>query len=200
MKKNFGFRIMAYVLVPAILLTANAVADEITDTIDEAVASYKEGKYSKAAEDLSFAMDLIRQKKGTALQSYLPDALPGWKAEEPTSQTVGAAMFGGGTTLSREYSKGDSKVTIEMVTDSPMMQGIAMMLSNPMFAGSDGGKLTRVNREKAIVKYDGKERSGEIIMIADNRFLITVKGNNVSKEDLMAYAKAIDIKKLKEAA
>jgi hypothetical protein len=76
------------------------------------------------------------------------------------------------------------------------MQSVMMMFTNPMFATSDGGKLEKVGDQKAIVKYEADRKRGDIKIVVANRFLITVEGRNVTKEDLEAYAKAIDYKKL----
>ncbi len=185
------------VSVLALLLAGVAVADDVTDTIDEAVAAYKNGEFGKAAEDLTYALDLVKQKKGDSLKAYLPEPLSGWTAEEAKSQTAGAAMFGGGTMINRTYRKGDASVTIDIMTDSPLMQAMTAMISNPMLASSDGGEMMRINREKAIVKYNKADKSGEVMLLIDKRFMITVKGNEVAKEDLIEYAKAIDVNKLK---
>lgn len=176
----------------------SAAADDVTDSIEEAVDAYKKGEYKKASEELTYALESINQKKGNSLKIYLPEPLEGWTADEATAQTANAAMLGGGTMLSRTYHKSESLVTIEMVMDSPLMQGIAMMMANPMFRSSEMGELTRINKEKAMVKYDNKEKSGNITMIVANRIMVTIKGETVSKEELIAYANAIDLKKLKE--
>lgn len=184
--------------ISVVLWATTLNADDVTDTIDEAVVAYKSGEFTKATEDLTYALELIKQKKGQNMKAYLPEPLDGWNAEDATSQTAGSAMFGGGTMLGRSYRKGDASITIEMVTDSPLLQSIGMMFANPMFASSDGGELTRINKEKAIVKYNASDKSGEIKILLDGRILITVSGNNVSKEDLTAYAEAIDAKKIKQ--
>ena len=75
------------------------------------------------------------------------------------------------------------------------MMGI---FSNPMFAASDGGKLQRINREKAIVKYNEERQRGDITIVVAKRFLVKVEGQKVSLDDLESYAKAIDFKKLKK--
>jgi hypothetical protein len=77
-----------------------------------------------------------------------------------------------------------------------MLQGMMMMFNNPMMAGADGGKLQKIAGEKAIVKYDARQKSGEIRLAISNRFLVTVEGDEVSLEDLKAYAGKIDYKKL----
>jgi hypothetical protein len=83
-----------------------------------------------------------------------------------------------------------------IVTGSPMLQSLMMMCSNPMLLGSDGGKLDRVGGEKAVVKYSAQEKGGNINPVIANRFLVTIEGNDVSLEDLKAYAGKIDYKKL----
>ena len=157
---------------------------------------YKDGQYTDAAGSLDYAAQLIRQKKGGELTSLLPEALKGWKADDATSQAAGAAMMGGGITVERSYHKGSSKVTIQVISDSPLMQGVMMMLSNPMFASSDGGRLERISGQKASVKYNENNERGDIKIVVANRFLITIEGRKVAKDDLKEYAKAIDYKKL----
>jgi hypothetical protein len=105
-------------------------------------------------------------------------------------------MFGGGITAERTYTKDTGSVTVRIVTDSPMLQGMMMMFTNPVIATADGGKLEKIGGEKAIVKYNSGDQSGNINMVIASRFLVTVEGSSVSLEDLKAYAKAVDYKKL----
>jgi hypothetical protein len=105
-------------------------------------------------------------------------------------------MFGGGVSASRSYMKEDASVDVQIVTDSPMLQGMMMLFTNPAFAASDGGKLEKINGRKAIVKYSAAEREGTINIMVVNRFLITIDGRSVTKDDLTAYARAVDYDKL----
>jgi hypothetical protein len=171
-------------------------ADDVMDSINEAVEFYKNGEFTDAVESLNYASQLIQQKKGKSLESFLPQPLSGWTAEKASSQAAGAAMFGGGIVINRKYRKGSSSITVEIVTDSPLMQGMMMMFSNPMFATSDGGKMERIKRQKAIVKIDSENKTGDIKIVVVNRFLVSIKGNGVTENDLKAYAKAIDYKKM----
>ncbi len=172
-------------------------ADDVTDSIGEAMDAYKDGEYTEAVESLNYASQLIQQKKGEGLTSFLPKPLKGWSAKDAESKAMGAAMFGGGVTAERRYTKGKGRIDVKIITDSPMMQGVMMMFSNPMFASSDGGKLEKIKRQKSIVKYNEAREKGEIKIVVAKRFLVTVEGKKIAKEDLMGYAKAIDYKKLK---
>ncbi|MBD3794024.1 MAG: hypothetical protein IE889_07710 [Campylobacterales bacterium] len=180
----------------SVISTPYLIADEVTDILEESITAYKEGDYVQVKENLTYVLELLKQKKGESLKTILPEALNGWQAEEATSETAGAGMLGGGTNVSRVYKKDKSEITVSIVTDSPLMQSIGMMMSNPMFAS--GGKLTRINREKAMVKYETDRKSGELTLVYENQYLISVKGDEVTEEELVEYAKAIDLKKLKE--
>ena len=173
-----------------------ALADDVTDSADEALQLYKDGKFSEAVNSLNYASQLIQQKKGASLESVMPAALSGWTAEEASSQAAGTAMFGGGVTAERRYTKDSSSVKIQIVTDSPVLQAVMMMMANPMFATSDGGKMETIGGQKAIVKMDTENKSGQIQIVVANRFLVTLDGEEVTKDDLTAYAKAIDYTKL----
>ncbi len=186
----------AVLAVALIALSGIGYADDVTESINEAIDSYKEGEYSEAVESLNYASQLIQQMKGESLTSLLPKPLEGWTAEDSTSQAMGAAMYGGGVTAERRYRKGNSRITARIITDSPVMQSMMMMFSNPMFASSDGGKLEKIKRQKAIVKYNPSNKKGDIKIVVKNRFLVLVEGSGTTKEDLKKYAKAINYKKL----
>jgi len=181
--------------IALMMISSTVVADEIQDVLGEATEAYSKGDYVQVKEDLNYVLELLKQKKGDSLKTMLPEALNGWIAEDAKTETAGSAMFGGGTSIDRIYKKDDSKITISIITDSPLMQSIGMMIANPMFAS--GGKLKRINREKTMIKYNPKQQSGEVTLIVDKRFMISVKGINITEEDLINYTKAIDFKKLK---
>ncbi|MFH1153513.1 MAG: hypothetical protein V1793_06845 [Pseudomonadota bacterium] len=174
----------------------SASADDITDSINEGLENYKKGDVSAAIQSLNYATQLMMQTKAQGLEAYLPAPLSGWTAEPSNSTAAGAAMFGGGVSAERTYTKDSSQVTIQILTDSPLMQGVMMMFSNPMFAASEGGKLEKVGKQKAIVTYNENDRDGNIKIVVANRFFVSIEGNGVTKEDLTAYAKKVDYDKL----
>jgi len=165
--------------------------DPVIQTIEKALEDYKSNNFSNAATNLDYASQLIRQKKGEALGKLLPEPISGWTANKGKSQVTAASLFGGGLTAERKYSKEKSSVKISIVTDSPLMQSMIMMFSNPIFAAS-AGQFELINGYKGIVNY--QNNGGDINIVINNRFLVTLNGRNVTRDDLMAYAKAIDLK------
>ncbi len=184
---------MAMVLI---LSAGTAYGDDVTTSINEALEYYQNGEYTEAVSNLNYATQLIQQKKGGSLESFLPNPLKGWTAEDTTSQAAGAGIFGG-VSAQRQYEKGNRSVSVTIVTDSPMIQGMMMMFTNPAFAVSDGGKMEKIARQKAIVKYKPSEKQGDIQIMVAGRFLISIEGSGVTKTELIKYAEAIDYKKLK---
>ena len=195
MNRSFS-RTLLFLSAASFLASVAARADDVTDSIDEAVKAYKAKDFSAAAQSLDAAAQLIRQKRGELFKAVLPDAPSGWKAEEATSQAAGAAMFGGGVSAERRYTKGDSSMTVKILTDSPLMQGMLMMVGNPMFANADGGKLERIKGQKAIFK--NKDGSGSVNVVVNGTMLVQIEGSQVTDADLRAFASAVDYAKMGE--
>jgi len=189
------------VLVLAIVLGAASLRaeDNVLSTIKEATRQYEAGDYTGAASNLDYAAQLVRQQKSERMKALLPEPLPGWEGKEASAQALGAAILGGGVTVSREYKKGSSNVSIEIVSDSPVLQSVLMMVNNPMFAGAGGGKLeTLKGQQRAVIKYDSGRKTGELYVVVASRFVITIKGRPATREELLAYGEAIDYRLLEK--
>ena len=169
--------------------------------MNEAIEAYKEKEYVEAAESLDYAKQLIQQLRSEAIMKLLPEPLPGW--ESKTAQTQSMGMLGGMAGVVKEYFKpgtgdqGRKRITINIMAESPMMQGM-MTMFNPAYAGAQGGKLQKIKRNKAIVKYNPDSRSGEANVLVKKSYIVSIKGNSVDKKDLLDYAEAVDYKGLKD--
>jgi len=182
----------------SIFISGAVWADEVTDSIEEGIGYYKEGDFVEAANSLDYASQLIRQKRSGNLEVFFPDPLSGWIAEDIQSQSAGTGFLGGMISAKRTYRKNQSSITAEIIVDSPVIQSMIMVLSNPAFASADGGKLTKIKKQKAILKYQPSGKNGEINIVVAEKYLVNIEGQNVSKDDLVDYASAIDYQKLKE--
>ena len=140
-RKFFGFHLLLLMVFCAI--AADASSDEVMDSINEAVLSYQDGKYTDAVESLDYASRLIRQKRSELLETLLPEPLKDWTAENASSESTGLAMLGGILSAKRVYRKGSSRVTME-ITDSPALQNIMAMFTNLMFTTTGGNRLKRI--------------------------------------------------------
>jgi hypothetical protein len=181
-------------LLTLTISTSYVYASEVDEAIATATKHYKAGEYSQAAAQLDYASTLIRQEKGEQVKNVFPAAPAGWQAEEAESEVTAAAMFGGGISASRSYSKDDYRIKIELMMDSPMMQAFTMMMNNPSMIAMSGGKLTKVQGIQAVQKIDGDHL--ELQFVTATGALVTLEGDLAAQSTLLALANAIDLKKL----
>jgi hypothetical protein len=198
MLRHFAPRIVPALAVLFLALPLHAGEDTVLSTIREATRQYQAGDYSGSASNLDYASQLIRQKKSEKMKDLLPEPLPGWDGKEASAQALGAAVLGGGVTVSRDYTRGASSISVEIVSDSPVLQSVLMMLNNPVFAGAGGGRLETVKGNRSVLKFDSGKTSGELYIVVASRFVVTVKGRQVAREDLLAYGEAMDYRVLEE--
>ncbi len=197
-------RIRIGLVVVAILGTWTSAigADEVSDTIKEALAAYEAGDYSGAASSLNFAIAQLQEKQASSLKDAFPEPLSGWQAEESTGNFAPAAFMGGGVSASRHYFSADTgkSVDIEIVTDSPLLQSVMMFMNNPMMMTAEpGSKPIKVDKYRGIQKFPPQGSRGEVNLVLQSRMLVSVKGEGIDKlDDVIAYANAIDFKKLEE--
>jgi len=192
--------LLRIVLALAIVLCSQPLLaeDNVLSTIKEAIMQYQAGDYTGASSNLDYASQLVRQQKSEKMKGLLPAPPAGWQAGEASAQALGAAILGGGVTVSRDYTKGSSAVSVEIVSDSPVLQSVLVMINNPMFAGAGGGKLETVKGQRSIIKYENSKKSGELYIVVASRFVITIKGRQVTREDLLAFAEIMDYRVLEK--
>jgi len=174
--------ILAFSLAPAL-------ADDITDAIEQARRAYQGGDLANAKQSLDLASQLIGQRNAESFATLLPNPLPGWKAEKAQAQAMGAVVFGA-SVASRTYSNGQGdNVEVQITGDSALVMQFAPLLANPQFAGAMG-KIIKVGNQRAIQTSDG-----DVNMVVNNKFLVTVNGSAPAAAKL-AYAQAVDVTKL----
>jgi hypothetical protein len=169
-------------------LPAVVAADEFTDTMDDALAAYRAGDYDAARDDLDYALKLLNDLKAAGLADFLPAALPGWtRSENAETATMPIPMLGGGSTASASYTDGTDAFTVTLVANSPMISGMAAMLSGLATLG--GGRTIRVQRETFQINDD------EIQGVVNGKVLVSISGD-AAVEDKQAHLEAMDLRAL----
>lgn len=180
--------------VSLLSLSSACFADEVIENLDTAKAAYEAGKYSEAIQALDYAGSLVRQKKGEAVVKLLPAAPSGWTAEEAESESTSGSVMGGIVGAKRVYRRasGEGRVSIQIQSDSPLLQTYGMMFANPMLMTSSGAKLETIKGQKCAVTFKAGNKNGDVKAVVDNRYMITIDGDDLSREELVSFAKAID--------
>jgi hypothetical protein len=199
-KKNSILNAIIVFYIGAFMICSNipALADDVTDAVEDGLKKYNEGNYGAAAGQFEYAAQLARQKKGGQLKDFLNTIKPidAWTGEEATSQAVGAGIMGGGITVERTFKKDSSSMMVSIITDSPLLQSMMMMFSNPMIATAGGGELATIAGQRAIVKYDPSKNKGEIQIVVDGRYMFGIEAKNTSKEEMVKQVESVDFKAL----
>jgi hypothetical protein len=184
---------MLRIICGAIFLASAAMpalaADDILDAIDQARKAYQAGDMANAKQSLDLASQLVGQKNAESFAALLPAPLPGWKAEQVETTSVGVTVFGV-TSASRRYTGPDGRdVEVRITGDSTLVVQFAQFLINPAIAGAMG-KLISVGDQRAL-----QTNEGSINMVISSKFLVTVEGSADAASKL-AYAQAVDVAKL----
>jgi hypothetical protein len=174
------------------LIAAVATADEFTDTLDGALQAYRDGDITAAQQDLDYAGKLLTAMKSESLAKFLPAAPAGWARDESSDAADASGvmgMFGGGTTASATYRRGDEEMTLTLIANSPMITGMAGMLSG--IAAMGGGKPMRIQRtEFAMNDQDLQGVVGGKVMVS--------VGGNAAVEDKTALIETMDFGALED--
>jgi hypothetical protein len=164
-------------LLLGVATATGAAADDVTDQINEALKAYQNHDMQAALAALDAATNLMRQVRAESLKTLLPPVPPGWTADDPESSAIGVALLGGGTTANRVYHNGSQRVEVQIMADSPMLQGLAAVLSSPLAAvgamktvvvggrrmsyAADENSFMALVAEKVIVKIEGGKDTPE---------------------------------------
>jgi hypothetical protein len=176
------------------MLASPARADDVTDQINQALAAYGKHDLPTAVAALEAAANLLRQAQADALKAVLPPAPSGWTADPVDTSAVGAAMLGGGTTVSRTYHNGDQQVDVQIITDSPLLQGMAALINSPMAAAA--GMKTVVIGGRAT-SYGATDNS--YMALVAGKTILKVTGNKVTPEaTVRGFVAAVDFATLEK--
>jgi hypothetical protein len=178
------------------LAAGDARADDVTDQIGEALAAYQRRDIPAAIAALDAATALLRQSRVDAWKDLLPPPPDGWTGAEAEGTEVTAALLGGGTGASRHYTSGDDSVDVSLLTDTPMVEGMAALIGNPMLTGAAGRTAVIGGRRFAYMRDDNA-----YVTIVANKVLVRIKGSEkVDDKVLRAFIGAVDYTEIEKVA
>lgn len=183
-------------LVASVAVTFAARADDVSDQIDKAAAAWRAHDSQAAITALEAASSLLHQARADALKALLPLAPPGWTADPAETSAVTAAMLGGGTSATGTYHNGQQRVQVQITTDSPMLMGMAALLSSPMAAASGIKTVTIGGRPMSYTAND----NSYMTLVAD-KIIVKVDGSKDTPDPaLRSFVASIDFGAMEKLA
>ncbi len=133
------------------------------------------------------------------LKEMLPEKIGGMRRTEASGQS-GEAMGIKGSSATARYEGGDGSLQIE-ISDLGSLSGLAGLAGKfdpNMEKETDTGyeRTKRVDGQLVHERYDRRARSGEVSVILNNRFSVTVNGSGVDAGVLTGALKEVDLSKL----
>ena len=184
-------------------------AAEALQKAAESAGSTDAGKglqeFAKIMEDMAGAMSGSPDGKKVdpvsfqSLQSLLPE-VAGWERDKPTGERMTLPVpF---SEAEATYTMGENSVTVKII-DSAFSQLLIAPWAMFLTAGyeretSDGyEKSVNVGGHPGLERWDSSNKDGELNLVVDKRFLVTVEGNNINDTKvLQEFASKIDTGKL----
>ncbi len=135
------------------------------------------------------------------LKELLPADADGLPRKEASSEKTGAMGFNISTAEGR-YRNEDSSIEVNIIDAAGTggLMGMAAWSIVEMDKENEDGyeKTTKYKDHKAFEKYNNKNKDGEMAVIVANRFVVTVKGNNVAMDKIKSTLDDIDLGKLED--
>lgn len=134
-----------------------------------------------------------------ALQATLPE-VSGWTMAKPRGERMTSPIPYAESRA--RYTKGDSRVDVKIVDSgfAPLMIAPwSMMLASGYSRETSEGyeKAVTVNGQPAFEKWNSERKDGELNILVNKRFLVTIDGNDIAEtETLHEFAGKIEFEKL----
>lgn len=172
-----------------LLATVPALADETTDALKRAKASYRHGNMSKTYAQLEAAATLIVRRLSEQYAKTLPPAPQGWRAEPVSFRTKGKHRIGRGLVLRRNYFEkgGRGVATVQVNIDQQnLIESAKSRGSNKKHAAAARRTLVPVKGAgHGFIKFDRSRGVGNIYAYVSNRIYITVTARNIKSQDFL---------------
>ncbi len=186
----------------AFSVASPSAADPVTDQIEAALRSYRDGESRIAIQALQFAAAQIEEQLAEQRAVLLPEPLPGWSADPARSNAGGWIGLLTGTNVSRGYRNDsqDAEISITVTADSPLLAMMSLLMSSPMLIQAEPNtKPFSYGAYRGLTKQESNG-SIQISLMLGTRILLQIQGTaGATLGMLQAYLDAIDLKTLEKA-
>lgn len=183
MRRPVAVLIAAFVANAVLCPAGAARADDIAGQIDGAQAAMGRGDMLRALEALQPAVAALTAKLLEQYAKTLPPVPAGWDAGPPDSQPLDAVS--GGLTVTRGYQKGDTALNVSLIIDNPAVANAAQQFQS---GGDPGWSHVKVGSEDALLRYDGANHEGEIMIVLQARALLQIEGTEIESAKALTDA------------
>lgn len=156
---------------------------------------------SKAMKELNGGEDAKEVVDFRKLKELLPESVAGMDRASHDGKKVGA-MGMKFSTAQAQYKKGDEVLAVSIIDFagvSYFLASSAAWATMEIDEESDKGykRTTIIDGYKAFEEYNNQDRKGQVSIIAEDRYIVSIEGRNVDDSVLKAALDAVDVGGLK---
>ncbi len=156
---------------------------------------------SKAMKELNGGEDAKEVVDFRKLKELLPESVAGMDRASHDGKKVGA-MGMKFSTAQAQYKKGDEVLAVSIIDFagvSYFLASSAAWATMEIDEESDKGykRTTTIDGYKAFEEYNKQDRKGQVSIIAEGRYIVSIEGRNVDDSVLKAALDAVDVGGLK---
>lgn len=177
-----------YILIIALgFTTVSLKAQNFTANVNTAKTAYSSGKLEDthfALQQMLVELDMTIGKEVLKLLPTKVDTLSAQVKEDNVSGNIGFL----GATIHRTYGTGGKKVSIDIVSNSPLVTTLNAFLTNPLLnIGSNGNsKVIKVQGYKArLNKEENTEKPSYRLEMPFNNALVTIAAEDMTEAQIM---------------
>ena len=181
-----------------------ATAQEFDKNLATAKSTYSSGKL----QDSRFAMEqMLRDldiQIGKEIIKMLPNQMGSLAAAVKEDNVNGAG--GVGLFVHRTYGAEPKRADLEIINNSPLMNGINAILSMPVLGGmmrDENQKQIKVQGYKALLIKNLDSETGKTnyeVQIPMNNTLVTLKVNDTNEAEITTWSNTIPLGKIQQLA
>lgn len=189
-------KIYASLICCQLVITTNA-QQEFNKQLSTARASYASGKL----EDSRFAMQQMLQEldmiTGKEILKTLPTKMQDQNADAAKDNVSGTSGFVG-VLIHREYGAKDKLISLDVISNSPLITSINAVLSLPFIGSSGEYKVIKVGGYKALIqKVTGENNKTDYeLQLPMHSTLITLKAPGYTQEQLVTMANSLPVQQI----
>ncbi|MEY2834999.1 MAG: hypothetical protein RLZZ557_661 [Bacteroidota bacterium] len=177
--------------------------DEFGKKMAEAKTAFAANKLS----DARFAMQQMLQEidilMGKSILKLLPGTLDNTAANAANERVTGGSGFVG-VIVHKDYGllKDEPLISVEVISNSPVLVGLNALLSMPILAGGDGRKVVKVAGYKALVEQNKDEVNpgGHNLQLVVGNVLIAITHKSATAEGIVKLAETIPVAEIAKLA
>ncbi|MCU0396521.1 MAG: hypothetical protein MUC73_00325 [Cyclobacteriaceae bacterium] len=198
--KNIFFSLM----VLSFCITIMAEAQEFEKSITAAKTSYNSGDLEDARFNLENALREVDAAIGREILKVLPTSLAGLTSDPKNDQVTGmSGAIVGGLYVHRAYGgQPDKSVSLDIISDSPLMASINAILAMPMImnTGDSNQKVVKVQGYKSLLNRkvdENNQTSGYTLQTPFTGSMLTMDYSGaISEADFLKYANTLPFEKI----